>query len=364
VIGVVALATVSFLVGRQMASPAQVAAQARPPTPSVPTVAVRAGVLKTTVTFRATIGETATVAVTAPTSVGADRPVVTGLSVAAGDQVADGQVVMSVAERPVFVLAGAIPAFRTMSHGTRGVDVQQLQAALAQLGLYDGDDPPGFFGPHTRSAVHTLYQRAGFTLEDGAVPLGEILFVRSLPQRVLAVHTRLGAELPQAVSNDSSSSGAVTLGSGHVVVKGSIDSVSASGLKAGMSGVAHAELSGKSFPVKVRSITRSSAPAANSAQQQAVVLTPTRHIPETLLGQNVGVTITPRTTGRRVLIVPIAAVTTRADGTSYLTVVTGSAASTVAVRPGLVADGEIAVMPVDAGKLAAGDRVAVGQVGA
>jgi hypothetical protein len=252
-----------------------------------------------------------------------------------------------------------------MSQGTRGVDVQQLQAALARLGLYDGDDPPGVFGPQTRTAVRTLYRQAGFILENGAVQLGEILFVPTLPERVLAINTRLGAVLPASgATNGSSDAGAVTLGSGHILVKSSVDAVSASGLEAGMSGIAHAELSGHSFPVKVRSIAKSSGPTASSAQEQAITLTTVRHVPASLLGQNVGVTITPRTTGRRVLIVPIAAVTTRADGTSYLTVVASSGTRTVDVRPGLVANGEIAVSPIGPADLAAGDRVAVGRAGA
>src|SRR5438552_8455688 len=105
-VGAVALAAVSVLVGSRMESPAQVAANARPPTPSVPKVRVRSGILKATVAFRAEVSESSPVAIRTPTSIGSADPVVTAMLLKRGALASEGDLVMSVAERPVFVLRG------------------------------------------------------------------------------------------------------------------------------------------------------------------------------------------------------------------------------------------------------------------
>jgi hypothetical protein len=68
---------------------------------------------------------------------------------------------MSASGRPVFVLRGAAPAFRDMSPGTSGSDVQQLEEALARLG-FDPGPVDGNYDQKTSLAVERLYQKAGW----------------------------------------------------------------------------------------------------------------------------------------------------------------------------------------------------------
>lgn len=88
-------------------------------------------------------------------------PVVTGTPVAAGDQLDSGALLAEVSSRPVIMLKGDVPVFRTMSVGTRGVDVTQLHTALRSLSLYAGPvDAP--YSVRTGAAVEKLYERLGY----------------------------------------------------------------------------------------------------------------------------------------------------------------------------------------------------------
>lgn len=132
--GKVALGLAAGVVARGFVSPAQVAARAKPPPPSLITARVRFGVLPVLVTLRANVTNGHPVEISPPGDLNGSLPVVTSANVAVGQHVRDGRLVITVAERPVFVFSGTIPAFRTMSLGTLGPDVAQLQAGLESAG--------------------------------------------------------------------------------------------------------------------------------------------------------------------------------------------------------------------------------------
>jgi HlyD family secretion protein len=151
------------LVARGFISPAQVAANAKPPTASLITARVRFGVLAVPINIRASVGDGNPVQVSAPSDLGGSLAVVTSLGVSPGQRVGQGQLLLTVAERPVFLFAGPIPAFRTMSPGIRGADVAQLQTGLAAAGYGVGSDASGAYGPGTAAAVTALYKANGVT---------------------------------------------------------------------------------------------------------------------------------------------------------------------------------------------------------
>jgi hypothetical protein len=92
-----------------------------------------------------------------------------------------------------------------------------------------------------------------------------------------------------------------------------------------------------------------------------ITITPDQAVPPAWNGQDVRVTISSAKTAAAVLAVPIAAITSRADGQSVVTVVDADGGTTqVVVRAGVSADGLVQVTPVE-GHLAAGDWVSVGQ---
>lgn len=107
---------------------------------------------------------------------------VTAVHVQGGAEVSAGSVLYEVNLRPVVVAAGPTPAFRSMSRGTVGADVQQLQAMLADLGLYSGEQD-GEFGWNTEVAVRDWQDSLGVD-DDGVVQAGDVLFVPSLPGRI------------------------------------------------------------------------------------------------------------------------------------------------------------------------------------
>lgn len=374
-VGALILAIFSAFVGSKMSSPAQIAADAKPPRPSIPKVRVRFGVLKATATFRAEVDDSTPISVGVPKSIGDADPIVTAMNVHRGQVVSEGDVVMSVATRPVFVLKGKIPAFRDMALGARGPDVKQLKAALRRLGFYSGTDPGRLYGKATVAAVKSLYRHAEYRSTNGGVVHGEVVFVPTLPQRILSVAVHVGGTAGATgngdtgngdtgsalVTGDAGSTSVVSIGSGNVLLRGSVDSVSASVLKKGMNGIAISETRGKSFRVRVRSLSAgSNSDQGGGADQVNVTLKPVGHFDQKLLGENVGVSVTASSTHTKTLIVPVAAVVTRADGTSVITVVNDrDQTRLVRVKPGLVEKGEIAVAPLVHSALSASDWVAV-----
>ena len=116
--------------------------------------------LSQTVISRGNVRAEVSTPVDAPSSIVGD-PVITGIDVAAGDEVIEGQRVVEVSGRPVFVMTGAVPVYRTLSPGMTGEDVTQLQQALTRLG-YAVIDEPGVYGDSTKACVAQLYNDAGY----------------------------------------------------------------------------------------------------------------------------------------------------------------------------------------------------------
>lgn len=147
-----------------------------------------------------------TVAQWTPIPVGSNQAAgtVTTVSVKPGDEVKQGSILYSVNLRPVVIAQGSIPSFRSMSVGTSGADVTQLQTLLAALGLYSGARDGGF-GYLTGQAVKAWQKKLGVPA-DGVVQAGDIVFVPTLPTRV-------------ALDTDVIKRGA-TVSGGEPVVKG------------------------------------------------------------------------------------------------------------------------------------------------
>lgn len=155
-----ALATTAGFAARAFVSPTQRAAQARAPAMSVITAPVTYGVIPLEVVFRGKITHGDIAHIPPPSGI-ADSPVVTSVHVRNGQRMSDGELLGTIAEEPVFVMAGRVPAFRDIRLGTRGVDVHQLQVGLVAAGYDTGSDPKGFYGAGTAAAVARMYHKAG-----------------------------------------------------------------------------------------------------------------------------------------------------------------------------------------------------------
>lgn len=95
--------------------------------------------------------------------------------VAASGLVGPGEVLLRIDERPVVLVPGDIPAFRTLEEGSSGRDVAALQRYLASL-AYDVDAIETRYTKVTAAAVRRWQQTLGIG-QTGVVALGDVVFV-------------------------------------------------------------------------------------------------------------------------------------------------------------------------------------------
>jgi hypothetical protein len=165
--GAILLAAVAWIVGGQIRSPAQIAAETAAPNPSAITVPVERRVLSSEVIVRGTVrygspqqvvlatSESKQASGSGPTDIVTTPP-------RHGARVSEGSVAMSVSGRPVFVLRGAEASHRDLGPGDRGPDVRQLEAALTRMGFFPGK-VDGRYSGETAAAVASWYERRGWS---------------------------------------------------------------------------------------------------------------------------------------------------------------------------------------------------------
>lgn len=158
----VAAGAIGYWFGGRLRSPEDIAAATAEPEASPITVPVETRTLSRDVITRVTAAFTDSVDLTLNPSQGlGTTPVVTGRVPALGDLLSEGQVGIEVAGRPVFVLGGDLPSFRSMGPGTNGVDVLQLETSLARLGHFT-EVPDEEFDEATEAGIEALYVSAGY----------------------------------------------------------------------------------------------------------------------------------------------------------------------------------------------------------
>jgi hypothetical protein len=97
---------------------------------------------------------------------------------APGQVVHQGRVLYRVDDRPVVLLYGSTPAYRTLSAGANGPDVAELNADLVALGYATSAQfipTSSSFGSATATAVEKLQAALGVT-QNGTLTLGEAVF--------------------------------------------------------------------------------------------------------------------------------------------------------------------------------------------
>ena len=368
----VAVGVVAFLIGRGVSTPAQQAARARAPAASVLTAPVALTHARTTVVLRGTLTDGGAISVGVPGDLSGDLAVVTGVSTAPGAEVNDGSLIAAVAGRPVFVLRGQIPAYSTMSYGSSGIEVRELQAGLEAAGFSVGFDTAGTYGAGTAAAVADLYQRAGYASvtapgpaggsgtkhktrpqQYATVPLGEVMFTPSLPVTVVSV-----AHLGQTIASGKP---LATLGSGRLSFQAATDLNTASLLRIGATGRATSDLSNGSFAIRLSAKKPGSAPDGGPGSKLTVTpVNPAAAAP--YVGQNMALHLRTGQAAGLQWVVPVSAVITNASGASSVIVLHGSRQVSVPVQAGLAFAGSEVVRPLDGG-LSTGDEVVIGLSG-
>lgn len=168
-------------------------ARGEAPEPGLVTVPVEFGALTNDVTLRADIGYADAVDVTLE-----NGAVVTGQVPEVGSQLSARSIALELAGRPVIVLPGELPAYRTLRLGMSGPDVTQLKQALAAVGIDPGDASSNVFDQATSDAVGRLYSDSGYP--PPPAPEGTEEGYRAAQDAVRAAETQL-AEARQQLSN-------------------------------------------------------------------------------------------------------------------------------------------------------------------
>ncbi|MCM6762765.1 hypothetical protein NB037_10095 [Rathayibacter sp. ZW T2_19] len=159
-----------LVIGRFAVSPEDAAAGAAPPAPGLITAPVGFGALSTDVTLRGEVAFADPVEVTVDTTTIQGAAVVTGRVPAAGAELAPLSIALEVAGRPVIVLPGELPAYRTLRFGVSGPDVVQFKTAMRSIGLDAGDPTDDEFDEAAAQSVTELYAQAGYAapaIDDG-----------------------------------------------------------------------------------------------------------------------------------------------------------------------------------------------------
>ena len=208
------------------------------------------------------------------------------------------------------------------------------------------------------------------------LPMNEFVFVPSFPATLVAVNGAVGATVAAPL---------LTIDTGKLVVDAVIQQSDEAMLRQGMSAEIDAEVLGKSAAGKLSYLGPYSDAAEAGTQQQSqasitaqtaqggqaqgapgypITVTPSSSLdPTTWLGQNVRLTITAASTAGKVLAVPVAAITTSANGRTIVLLRDNSTGTErqITVTVGVTADGMCAVTPVTPGSLTAQDTVVIGQ---
>lgn len=126
------------------------------------------------------------------TAVTGRRPgTVTGLPQAEA-KITRGRALFLVDDRPVILMYGSLPAYRTLRTGTKGADVRQLERNLRALG-YSGFTVDEEFSGATAYAVRRWQRDRGLP-RTGSVELGRVVFTGG-PVRVDSVEAQKGGAI-------------------------------------------------------------------------------------------------------------------------------------------------------------------------
>lgn len=417
VAGGAALLAIGGLIGSSFVkSPQQIAADTAAPAPTVTTAKVVSQILTSSVQMRGVVypatqydvypsaPESDTGASGAGSAAGGSASggsqgavYISRLGVAAGRTISNGEKLAEIDGEPLFALTGRVPAWRDITAGESGPDVAELQKALASLGYYTGGDTPGLFGTATQDAVSLYYEHLGYTPPaTGGVPMTDVIFLPSLPAKVVAVNGAKGqqpgqpflelaargslaltGELPPAYAAQVKTGLKVKIfdevtgihATGTVADVGTPTTITPVGaivnVGGGSAAASAAESAGGGSTGSGSSGTSgpsNSGSATNPGGTPFIPLTvdPSRPLPAALNSENVLVTVETGRTEGPVLTVPVAAVVTTGSGTSYV-IVTGAGGkqTQVPVTPGISENGYVQVTPAAGHKLTAGDTVVV-----
>nr|WP_244962858.1 hypothetical protein [Cryobacterium roopkundense] len=153
--------------GQLIVSPGQAAADADAPAAGLITVPVENRQLANDVTMRGDATYADSVEVSIETGELAGAPIVTGHVPDVAAIFDTTSIALEVTGRPVIVLPGDLPVYRTLRVGVSGPDVLQFKQAVSAAGIDPGALDSDVFDAQTASAVTALYAKVGYPAPTG-----------------------------------------------------------------------------------------------------------------------------------------------------------------------------------------------------
>lgn len=370
-VAVLLVAAAATIVGRQLRTPAQLAADAAPPPPSLVTAAVERRTLAEPVVLRGTVQPGNRVRLFAPPAAIGTNSVVTRVPAKVGDTVREGAVLLERNGEPLFALALPFRLYRDLTAGVTGPDVTEVQKALRRIGHRVGVS--GEFDKQTQRAVQALYAARGYTapqVETAAqdpgqatpsptadapvqLPQADVLVIDRVGRKISAVHVRVGDVLtdPKApvFELDQQAPTILALAARDQALL----------LRAGQTATATDDAAGTQARAAVTSVE--SKPVTTDGQTGYEVRLRFTGSPLSADGQrSLRLSIQVAAAARPVLAVPVTAVFSRADGSTFVTVAEHDTTRDVSVSTGQIAGGWVEVRTAGA-DLTEGTLVVVGE---
>lgn len=185
----VAFGAGGYVLGQQLESPEDARAEVAAPEASLIAVPVESIALSNDVVVRGDAEFEGAVDLELDSTLGdGTSRVVTGRVPEIDTEVNEGDVIIEVSGRPVFVLGGDLPTFREFKPGLEGDDVLQLETSLARLGFLDVE-PDRLYGSATEDAITAMYENAGY--EPRAADEGEEAQIKAAEQAIESARTAL-----------------------------------------------------------------------------------------------------------------------------------------------------------------------------
>jgi hypothetical protein len=365
-IGVVAMSATGLAAARLIESPDQLAARSAAPAESIITGVARMRVLSDGIALPGIVRPGRTVNVTA--SAPYPTIVITGMPARLGSRVWPGHVIAQTDGRPVLLLRGKLPAFRSLREGDAGPDVGQLQAALGRLGYADYD-LPGYFGPSTALALELLYEHLGYPvpmyrphlrkpaefppLPTPYLPMDEVCYIPAASALVVSAPAKTGTKvLPGHL--------VLRLAIGHPYVTGRLSARQAAQVNGGVPARISSAGSATATALARVSVIPAYATGGSGQPRYKVVATSRRVLPERAIGSTVRLTLLVPVTAGPVLTVPLTAVFSGRRSAFVVLVSAAGHRQQVAVSTGPAAGGFVAVRATAPGALRPGDHVLIG----
>jgi multidrug efflux system membrane fusion protein len=256
-----------------------------------------------------------------------------------GSVVSRGKPLARVDQRPVTLLYGAVPMYRTLSNGSEGSDVRQLETNLQALG-YTGFDVDDEYTENTAEAVEEWQEDLGLD-ETGTVSPAQVVFLPAairISDHDAQVGGKTGASLLSYTAVGRTVTVALPVADQRLARKGAKVTV---------------ELpSGQTAKGTVTSVgTVAELPEASGAGEEPSATDATIEVLVTLDDPKAGAgldeaPVTVRLVSQQrkgVLTVPVAALLALKEGGYGVQVIAGGNTKTVAVKLGMFADGRVEV---------------------